>query len=140
MTSQSSGTTPWASRVMRNTVGLAAWTGAWVASLALAAFGPGALWNNDVTMTTLAIGLNLAIGAAMLLANKRNLQGLDELQRTVQLQAMAWSLGVGLVGGLASTLLDRHNLVGFEFEIAHLVALMAAVYMAGCIAGVLRYR
>jgi hypothetical protein len=130
----------WASRVIRNTVGLAAWTAAWVASLALAAFGPGNLWDDQPAPTLLAIAFNVLVGVGMLIANKRNLQALDELQRTIQLQAMAWSLGVGLVGGLAWTLAARHGLIGFEAEISHLVVIMAVVYLAGCIAGTLRYR
>ena len=130
----------WASRMIRNTLGLAAWTVAWVASLALAAFGPGILWNDQPAPTLLAIAFNVVVGVGMLFANKRHLQAQDELQRTIQLQAMAWSLGVGLVGGLAWTLFDRHDLVAFDAEIAHLVALMAVVYLAGSVAGVLRYR
>lgn len=130
----------WASRMIRNTLGLAAWTAAWVASLALAAFGPGVLWNDQPAPTLIAIGFSVVVGVGMLFANKRNLQALDELQRTIQLQAMAWSLGAGLVGGCAWTLFARHDLVGFEAEIAHLVALMAVVYLAGSIAGLLRYR
>ena len=130
----------WASRIVRNTLGLAAWTAAWVASLALAAFGPGLFWNHNVALTLLAIAFNVAVGVGMLFANKRHLQGLDELQRTIQLQAMAWSLGAGLVGGVAWTLFARHDLVGFEAEIGHLVAFMGVVYMAGSVAGLLRYR
>ncbi len=131
---------PWASRIIRNTVGLAAWTVAWVASLALAAFGPGTLWDRQPGPTLIAIAFNVLIGVGMLFANKRNLQGLDELQRTIQLQAMALSLGAGLVGGLALTLFARHGLIGFEIEIGHLVAIMGLVYLAGCVAGLLRYR
>ena len=140
MSTPAPGTNAWASRMIRNTLGLAVWTGAWVASVALAAFGPGALWNNQPGLTLIAIAFSVLVGVGMLFANKRNLEGLDELQRTIQLQAMAWSLGIGLVGGLAWTLVARHGLVGFEAEIAHLVALMAVVYLAGCVAGVLRYR
>ena len=140
MSTDPADTGAWASRMIRNTVGLAAWTAAWVASLALAAFGPGVLWNDHPVPTLIAIGVNVLIGIGMLLANKRNLQGMDELQRTIQLQAMAWSLGAGLVGGLALSLLARHDLVGFEAEIAHLVAFMALVYMAGSVGGLLRYR
>ena len=65
---------------------------------------------------------------------------MDELQRTIQLQAMAWSLGAGLVGGSAWSLFARHELVGFEAEIAHLVVFMGLVYLVGCVAGLLRYR
>jgi len=130
----------WASRMIRNTVGLAAWTAAWVASVALAAFGPGIIWNDEPAPTLVAIAFSVLVGVGMLFANKRNLQAMDELQRTVQLQAMAWSLGAGLVGGVAWTLFARHDLVGFEAEIAHLVAFMSVVYLAGSVAGLLRYR
>jgi len=130
----------WASRMIRTTLGLAAWTAAWVASLALAAFGPGVLWNDQPAPTVVAIAFSVLVGVGMLFANKRNLQGLDELQRTIQLQAMAWSLGAGLVGGCAWSLFARHDLVGFEAEIGHLIAFMGLVYLAGCVAGALRYR
>jgi hypothetical protein len=130
----------WATRQIRTTLGLVAWTVAWVASLALAAFGPDALWGNAVAPTLVAIGVNVVVGVGMLLANRRHLQAQDELQRTTQLQVMAWTLGAGLVGGVAWTLFDRHDLVAFEAEIGHLVALMAVVYMVGSIAGALRYR
>jgi predicted membrane channel-forming protein YqfA (hemolysin III family) len=140
MSTQPPGTAAWASRMIRNTLGLAAWTAAWVASIALAAFGPGILWNDQPAPTLVAIVFSVLVGVGMLVANKRNLQAMDELQRTIQLQAMAWSLGAGLVGGVAWTLFARHELVGFEAEIGHLVAFMAAVYLAGCVAGVLRYR
>ncbi len=130
----------WESRMVRKTVGLFAWTAAWVASLAFAAFAPAALWNSEPAPTLLAIGFNVLVGVGMLLANKRNLQAMDELQRTIQLQAMAWTLGSGLVGGLAWTLFDRHDLVGFEVGIGHLVAFMALVYMVGTVVGLRRYR
>ena len=140
MTTQSPGPSAWATGMIRNVLGLAAWTAAWVASLALAAFGPGALWDHQPAPTLSAIGFNVLVGIGMLFANKRYLKSLDELQRTIQLQAMAWSLGAGLVGGLAWTLLARHDLVGIEAEIAHLVMFMGMVYMAGTVGGLLRYR
>jgi predicted membrane protein len=129
----------WAARMIRNTVALAAWTAVWVATLALARFGPGGLWN-DAALTVLAIVFSVLAGVGMLLANKRHLSGLDEMQRTIQLQAMAWALGAGLVGGCAWTLSDRHDLIAFDATIAHLVMFMAVVYLAGCIAGLRRYR
>ena len=53
---------------------------------------------------------------------------------------MAWTLGAGLVGGVAWTLFARRDLVGFEAEIGHLVAFMGVVYLAGSVAGSLRHR
>ena len=77
-------------------------------------FGPEILWNHQPAPTLLAILFNVAVGAGMLFANKRYLQSLDELQRAIQLQAMAWTLGAGLVGGLAWTLLARHDLIAYR--------------------------
>lgn len=126
--------------MIRSTLGLAAWTAAWVATLALAAFGPGALWNDEPAPTVAAVGLNVLVGIGMLIANKRNLAAMDELQRAIQLQAMAWSLGSGLVGGLAATMAARHGLIGFEIGVAHLIGFMALVYIAATFIGLLRYR
>ncbi len=130
----------WASRMIRDSMGLVAWSAAWVASLALAAFGPVALWDRQPAPTLLAIAFSVLVGVGMLLAYKRHLQTMDELQRTIQLETMAWTLGAGLVGGVAWTLFDRHDLVAFEAEIAHLVVFMAVVYLVGTIAGLRRYR
>lgn len=140
MTQHTSESGTWPQRTMRSTLGLAAWTAAWVASLALAAFGPENLWNEQVALTVVAIAANVLIGVGMLLAHKRYLQSLDELQRSIQMQAMAWSLGAGLVGGMTLTLLDQFDLVAIDATIAQLVIFMALVYVAGCIAGALRYR
>lgn len=133
-------TNAWAVRSARATLTLAAWTAAWVATLALAAFGPGALWNDEPAPTIAATVVNVLVGIGMLLANKRNLQAMDELQRAIQLQAMAWSLGTGLVGVPAWTLLARHGVIGVDVEVAHLIGFMAVVYVVGCFIGVLRYR
>lgn len=137
MTTPTSG--PWAARMIRHTLGLAAWTAAWVATVALARFGPGALWNEQSAATGLAIAFNVLIGIGMLIANKRHLQAMDELQRTIQLQAMAWALGAGLVAGMAWTLLDRYGLVAFEASIAHLVIFMALAYLTGIAVAARRY-
>lgn len=74
------------------------------------------------------------------MANRRHLKGLDEMQQKIQLEAMALSLGVGLIGGLAYSNLDVTNLIAFDAEISHLVILMALTYMAGIASGVRRHR
>lgn len=130
----------WAARMIRNTRNLALWTAAWVASLALAKFGPGTLWTEHTATTVVAVLFNLLIGLGLLIANKRHLQALDELQRAVQLHAMAWALGAGLIGGMTWTLLQGHDLIGFEARIPHLIMLMAVTYLAGIILGSRRYQ
>ena len=130
----------WEAQIKKNTVSLAYWTGAWLVSMALAAFGPKLLWDQDTVFTVLAIGVNLVVGIGMILANKRHLQGLDELQKKVTLEAMALALGVGLVGGLSYSLLDTSNIISSHAQISHLVILISLTYLAGIIVGNRRYR
>lgn len=91
-------------------------------------------------LTLAGILVNLGVGVGMILANRRHLKGLDEMQQKIQLEAMALSLGVGLIGGLAWSNLDVTNLIPFDAEISHLVILMALTYMVGIATGVRRYR
>ncbi|MDE0586705.1 MAG: hypothetical protein OSB64_00005, partial [Candidatus Marinimicrobia bacterium] len=101
-------------RTKINTVQLGLWTGAWVLTTALAAFGPKLFWEFNTPLTILGVLINLGIGFGMILTNKRYLNGLDELMRKIQLEAMAISLGVGLVCGLSYELLEDIKLITFE--------------------------
>ncbi len=129
----------WASRTHKNTVRLGFWTAAWVLSLALATFGPLLVWGENSPLTSLALALNLAAGAGMILANKHHLKGLDELQQKIQLEAMALALGVALVVGLAYSTADQTNLIPVDAEISYLVILISFTYMAGIFFGRRRY-
>jgi hypothetical protein len=82
----------------------------------------------------------MAVGVGMILANKRHLQGLDELHQKIQLDAMAISLGVGVVVGLGYSNLDVTNIISADAEISHLVILIALTYLAGIIIGNRKYR
>ena len=80
------------------------------------------------------------MGVGMIMANKRYLDGLDELQRKIQLEAMALCLGVGLVAGLGYSSLDVTNVIPVHAEISHLVMLMALTYLAGIFLGRRKYQ
>ena len=126
-------------RTRRIMVKLFWWTAAWVVTLAIATFGPHFIWASR-TMTLGAIAINLAAGAGMILANKDHLQILDEMQRKIQLEAMALALGVALVAGLAYSTADTTNLIPFDAEIGLLVFLVTAAYGLGIFLGYRRYR
>ena len=123
----------------RNTVRLAYWTSAWVLTLAVAVFGPLFVWESQV-MTLGAIFLNVGTGIGMIVANKQHLDGLDELQRKIQLEAMALALGVGLVGGLAFSTADVTDVIPFDAEISFLVILISVAYMIGIFMGRRKYQ
>lgn len=113
----------------KNVRNLSLWTFAWVVSLALVTFGHQYFWEGQVWFTLIAIILNAVIGFGMILANKRYLTGLDELQRKINLEAMGITLGVGLVAGLSYSMLDVTNLIDYDAEISHLVVIMAITYL-----------
>jgi hypothetical protein len=129
----------WSDRTRKNTIQLGFWTLAWVVTLAVATFGPIFAWQSAV-LTTLAIIVNLTAGAGMIVANKNHLRGLDEMQQKIQLEAMALSLGVGLVAGLAYSTMASTNLVPFDADISHIVILMSFTYMAGILFGNRKYK
>ncbi len=124
----------------RNTLNLAKWTAAWVITMAIVAFGPKFIWDNDPTISLLAIIINFSIGIGMILANKRHLDGLDEMQRKIQLESMAFTLGIAVVAGLSYSMLDVVNLINYDAEISHLVILIGLTYLTGTIIGTIRYK
>jgi len=130
----------WASNTARNTTRLRYWTFAWVATSALAAFGPKFIWDFATLPTILGVLVNLGVGFGMIIANKQYLQGLDEMQRKIFLDACAVTLGVGLVCGLSYELLEDIKLISYEPEIPHLIILMCLVFLTTTIAGHRRYR
>jgi hypothetical protein len=140
MSNRTKNSNDWAANTARNTLRLGLWTGAWVATMAIANFGPIFIWHSNKSLTIIAIIINLVIGFGMIMANKRHLKGLDEMQQKIQLDAMALSLGVGLVVGLSYSNLDVTNIIPFNAEISHLVILMGLTYLAGIFAGLRKYQ
>ena len=130
----------WTTRTKKNTIRLAFWTATWIISLAVATFGHLFLWDADSLLSIIAIFTNLLVGFGMIVANKNHLKGLDEMQQKIQLDAMAISLGVGIVCGISYSLLDQTNLISYDAEISHLIILMSLTYMAGTIIGRIRYQ
>ena len=126
-------------RLRRNTMKLAGWTAAWVITLAIATFGPAFLWESTA-LTSVALLVNVAAGVGMIVANKNHLMVLDELQRKIQLEAMALALGVALVFGLAYSTADVADLIPFDAEIAHVVFAVCAAYAVGIFLGHRRYQ
>jgi cytochrome c biogenesis protein CcdA len=115
---------------------LAFWTLAWVLSVALVSFGGEFLWDGNQAMSIAAIGLNLLIGILMVLANRRFVENLDELEKKIQLESM----GLTLVVGLAYSLLDVTNIIPWDAEISFLVMFMGICYLATVGMNTRRYR
>jgi hypothetical protein len=120
-------------------VQLATWTGLWVISQAIAAFGPMFLWDQQPTLTLIAIIGTLIFGLGMIRANIIHLRSLDELQQKIHLEAMGLTLGLVLVFGLSYSLLDTTNLIPFDAEISVVVIFMGLTYLAAVMVNNWRY-
>lgn len=130
----------WETTVRRNTRHLAYWTAGWGLTTAIAAFGPKFLWAYSSGISILAILINTIMGAGMILMNRKYINGLDEMQRKVTIDAKAIALGVGVVGGLSYSMLDAAKVVTFHAEIGHLVILIGLTYFIAFIVGSIRYK
>jgi len=108
---------------------LAGWTWSWVATLALATFGPRFIWDDHQLLTILFVGLNFANGVAMIIANRSFFNSLDELQRKIQLEALGITLGLAVIFGITYSLLDTTNLIANDAEIGLLVGIIGVTYM-----------
>ncbi len=133
-------TTTWQQKNKNTTAKLGMWTVFWVLSMALTNFGPRFIWDFNLTLTIIAILLNLALGLKMVVVNIAHLKGLDEMQQRIQLNAMGITLGISLVVGLTYSNLDVVNLISFHAEISHLVIFMGLTYLTATYIGNRSYR
>jgi len=128
------------SRVRKNTLRLIRWNGGWAAATLLMAFGPRWLWNKALLFTLLAVALDVAVGVGMILANKRYLEELDELQRKVHLNALAITVGVALIAVVPYAVMDAYHVIHLKAAVGFLVILMGLTFLVSFVYGTWRYR
>ena len=114
---------------MKNSKELKIWTLAWTLSMAIATFGPQFLWNEESIGTLLAIIVNLILGIRMILANRKFINGGDELQKKIQLESLGLTLGLAVIVGLSYSLIDQMNLISGNAEISVLVLFIGITYL-----------
>ena len=108
---------------------LGLWTWSWVATLAIATFGPKFIWDEHIGLTTFAIITNLVNGVLMILANRTLFNHYDELERKIHLESLALTLGLTVVVGLSYSLLDQTNIIPFDAEIGVLVGFIGVAHL-----------
>ena len=113
----------------KHLLNLGLWTWSWVATLAIATFGPKFIWDDHAVLTTFAILTNLVNGVLMILANRKLFNHYDELERKIHLESLALTLGLTVIVGLTYSLLDQVNLIPFDAEIGILVGFVGLTYM-----------
>ena len=113
-----------------------AWTLSWVLSLGVLTFAENALWENK-TYTTIGLIINFAIGIGMIIANKNLFKTYDELQKRIQFEAMAITLGLAVVVGLTYEVSFDFGIIGKEPEFEYLMMFISFSYI---IANIVNYR
>ena len=113
----------------KNVRRLAAWTWSWVATMAIATFGPEFIWDDHTVLTVLAVLVNFVNGILMIAANRDLFNNFDELERKIHLESLALTLGLAVVVGLSLSLLDTTNLISYNAEISHLVLFIGVIYL-----------
>ncbi len=115
------------------------WTIAWVISLAFLSGGENSLWDS-LLITKIGLIINLAIGIGMIIANKNLFNTYDELQKKIQFEAMAITLGLAVVVGLTYEVSFDFGVIDKEPEFEYLMLFISFSYVASNIINARRYR
>jgi hypothetical protein len=112
------------------------WMSSWVAvTLALTS---GWLASGAPGIIAAVVSSSLGIGTAV--AYRRFLNEADEVQRKIELEALALAFGVGVVGGFAYWLLERSGAVPIaKADLLYVLAVTCLTYSAGVLLGKRRY-
>ena len=115
------------------------WTIAWVVSLAFLSVGENSLWDS-LLITKIGLIINLAIGIVMIIANKNLFKTYDELQKKIQFEAMAITLGLAVVVGLTYEVSFDFGVIDKEPEFEYLMIFISFSYVATNIINARKYR
>lgn len=128
-------------RVKKSNLNLAIYTGGWLVTTALLAFGPKFIWDFSTLFTLFAIAANIVLGALMVLANIKHLNALDELGRKIFLDSAAVTLGVVMVFGVCYELTSfAGDVFSFTPRISHMYFVMGFTFMLSVFIGDRKYR
>ena len=118
---------------------LLGWTLAWVVSLAFLTGAENTLWN-DLIFTKIGLLINFAIGIGMIVAHKNLFKTYDELQKKIQFEAMAITLGLAVVVGLTYEVSFDFGVIDKEPEFEYLMLFICFSYVASNIISAIRYK
>ena len=116
-----------------------AWCFAWLASLAFLSAGVNYLWDS-LLITKIGLLIHLAIGIGMIIAHKNLFKTYDELQKKIQFEAMAITLGLAVVIGLTYEVSFDFGVINKEPEFEYLMYFISFSYIVSTLLNSLRYR
>ena len=124
-------------RDRRNRRRVTAWSLAWVLAWLGVVMAIQRAWIDGLPATLAALAAG-ALGAGTALAYLRFLRHADELRRKIELEALAFAYGTGIVGGLTYWTLGRAGVVD-EADLVYVLAVMLLVHPIAVLVARRRY-
>ena len=128
------------SRTRRSTLTLFLWVAIWVASFAIATFGPRFIWDRAVPITWIACAFTILIGIGAIVANRNQIRDQDEMLQRITLESFAITVGAVIIVGCPYTVLQQNKLVPAEFGVPTLMIVISVTYLISMLVGLRRYR
>lgn len=96
-------------------------------------------WIGSETLINLLIAVNTMLGIVVIFTFIKLINTMDELQRKIQFDALAFTMGTTFVASITYSLLTTAQIVK-DSETSDLMLFMAVCYMASIIYGQVKYR
>lgn len=126
-------------RSIRESLKMVGWIFAWMATLMISDKAELYGWWSEEWITIASIVVNAAFGLWVIHVYRRMLQGMDDLQRKIQLDALSIALGISLVGTITYSLLVTWGYIVDE-EVTDIFMLMCVSFSVSVIYGAVKYR
>ncbi len=111
----------------------------WIATMIYIDKGILYAWFGSDMLINLLIALDTMLGIAVIFTFINLLKSMDELQRKIQFDALAFSMGTTMVASITYSLLTTAQIVK-DSETSDLILIMTFCYMASVIYGQVKYR
>jgi len=111
----------------------------WIATMIYIDKGILYAWFGSDTLINLLIAVDTMFGIVVIFTFINLLKSMDELQRKIQFDALAFSMGTTIVASITYSLLTTAQIVK-DSETSDLILIMTFCYMASVIYGQVKYR
>ena len=132
-------TTDYDKRSVRENLKLAGWIFVWMISLTVSDKAALYGWWAAPWITCLSIGINAALGLWVIHIYRQLLKGMDDLQKSIQLEALSMAFGISLVAACSYSLTVTWVYIQDE-EVSDLFMVMCVSFSAALLFNAWRYR
>lgn len=96
-------------------------------------------WHSSMLFISTIFTVHTVIGVLMVFSFRKFLKELDDLERKIQLDALALSVGITIISFSSSSILSVAGIIE-KLDQSALIVVMAATYMVGIVVGRIKYR